>query len=160
MARYPKRATRTSEPNIFKCELEIVVENFIIFLNVFLFLFHQNIIAEKRHLFSIGEDWGRMSCDGNAGADSRVGARIWIHECKFYPCFVIDMNLNRKFFVSCCIQNNDFETNTIMEHSPSGIATVVARLIVKAHHYKPGTTRTYTCVGKSGARIVKESSKF
>lgn len=46
-----------------------------------------------------------------------------------------------------------------MEHSPSGIATVVARLIIKPHHVKPGTTRTFTCVGRSGVKIVKASSK-
>lgn len=67
------------------------------------------------------------------------------------------MNLDRKFFFS---QNEDFETNSIMEQSPSGIATVVARLIIKPHHAKPGTTRTYTCVGKSGVKIVKASSKL
>lgn len=67
------------------------------------------------------------------------------------------VNINRKIFFS---QNNDFELNTIMEHSPSGIATVVARLIIKPHHVKPGTTKTFTCVGKSGAKIVKASSEF
>lgn len=56
------------------------------------------------------------------------------------------------------MNNNDFETNTILEHSPSGIATVVARLIIKPHHYKAGTTKTFTCVGKSGAKLVKEST--
>lgn len=56
-------------------------------------------------------------------------------------------------------QSSDFETNSIMERSPSGIATVVARLIIKPHHVKPGTSRTFTCVGKSGANIVKASSK-
>lgn len=46
-----------------------------------------------------------------------------------------------------------------MEKSPSGIATVVARLIVKPHHIPAsGTKRTYTCVGKSGGKIVKAST--
>lgn len=67
------------------------------------------------------------------------------------------MNLN-EIFLFC--QNNDFETNTIMEQSPTGIATVVARLIIKPHHVRAGTKRTYTCVGKSGAKVVKASSKF
>lgn len=39
------------------------------------------------------------------------------------------------------------------------MATVVARLIIKPHHYKAGTTRTFTCVGRSGAKVVKASSK-
>ncbi|CRK99358.1 CLUMA_CG012565, isoform B [Clunio marinus] len=56
------------------------------------------------------------------------------------------------------INNNDFEMNTIIDQSPSGIATVVARLIIKPHHVKPGTTRTFTCVGKSGAKVVKAST--
>lgn len=46
----------------------------------------------------------------------------------------------------------------IMEKSPSGIATVVAKLIVKPHHIQSGTKRTYTCVGKSGGKIVKAST--
>ena len=45
-----------------------------------------------------------------------------------------------------------------MERSPSGIATVVAKLIVKPHHAKSGTKRTYTCVGKSGGKVVKAST--
>jgi hypothetical protein len=46
-----------------------------------------------------------------------------------------------------------------MEKSPSGIATVVARLIVKPHHIPAsGTKRTYTCVGKSGGKVVKAST--
>lgn len=40
------------------------------------------------------------------------------------------------------------------------MATVVARLIIKPHHIKPGTSRTFTCVGRSGAKIVKSSSEF
>lgn len=46
----------------------------------------------------------------------------------------------------------------IMERSPSGIATVVAKLIIKPHHVQSGTKRTYTCVGKSGGKIVKAST--
>lgn len=47
----------------------------------------------------------------------------------------------------------------IMERSPSGIATVVAKLIIKPHHIpQSGTKRTYTCVGKSGGKIVKAST--
>lgn len=47
----------------------------------------------------------------------------------------------------------------IMERSPSGIATVVAKLIIKPHHMpQSGTKRTYTCVGKSGGKIVKAST--
>ena len=46
-----------------------------------------------------------------------------------------------------------------MERSPSGIATVVAKLIIKPHHIpQSGTKRTYTCVGKSGGKIVKAST--
>lgn len=48
-----------------------------------------------------------------------------------------------------------------MEKSPSGIATVVARLIVKPHHIpEHGTKRTstYTCVGRSGGKAVHASS--
>lgn len=57
-------------------------------------------------------------------------------------------------------QNHDFDSNTIMERSPSGIATVVAKLIIKPHHVKPGTSRTYTCVGRSGMKVVKATSKL
>lgn len=67
------------------------------------------------------------------------------------------MNFNGKFSFFF-LQNNDFETNTIFEHG-SGIATVVARLIIKPHHVKAGTSKTFTCVGKSGAKTVKASSK-
>jgi hypothetical protein len=46
-----------------------------------------------------------------------------------------------------------------MEKSPTGIATVVARLIIKPHHIPAsGTKRTYTCVGKSGGKVVKAST--
>lgn len=71
------------------------------------------------------------------------------------------MNFNRIFDIfGIFSQNNDFEINTIVDQSPSGIATVVARLIIKPHHVKPGATKTFTCVGKSGAKIVKASSEF
>lgn len=56
-------------------------------------------------------------------------------------------------------QNDDFETNTIMEKSPTGFGEVVAKLIVHPHHIPAsGTKRTYTCVAKSGGRIVKAST--
>lgn len=55
-------------------------------------------------------------------------------------------------------EDHDFESNSIVETSASGMATVVARLIIKPHHYKPGTTRTFTCVGRSGAKVVKAST--
>lgn len=46
-----------------------------------------------------------------------------------------------------------------MEKSPSGIATVVAKLIVRPHHIPAsGSKRTYTCVGKSGGKIAKAST--
>ncbi|XP_070491957.1 neural/ectodermal development factor IMP-L2 [Chironomus tepperi] len=55
--------------------------------------------------------------------------------------------------------NDDFETNTIMERSPSGIATVVAKLIVRPQHIpQNGAKRTFTCVGKSGGKIAKAST--
>lgn len=46
-----------------------------------------------------------------------------------------------------------------MEKSPSGIATVVAKLIVRPNHIPSSATkRTYTCVGRSGGKIAKAST--
>lgn len=57
------------------------------------------------------------------------------------------------------LQNDDFETNTIMDKSPTGLGEVVAKLIVHPHHIpSSGSKRTYTCVAKSGGKIVKAST--
>lgn len=99
-----------------------------------------------------------MSSDGYASATSRVGA---------WQQWKIDGKLSTLVKHHFCIfliyifrsQSDDFETNLIIEKSPSGIATVVAKLIVKPSHIpQSGTKRTYTCVGKSGGKIVKAST--
>lgn len=46
-----------------------------------------------------------------------------------------------------------------MEKSPSGIATVVAKLIVRPQHIpQNGAKRTFTCVGRSGGKVAKAST--
>lgn len=81
-----------------------------------------------------------------------IDVSIFIHE-NFLGRRLHEFKLSRS-------QNHDFDSNTIMERSPSGIATVVARLIIKPHHVKPGTSRTFTCVGRSGVKVVKATSKL
>lgn len=81
-----------------------------------------------------------------------IDVSIFIHE-NFLGRLIHEYKLSRS-------QNHDFDSNTIMERSPSGIATVVAKLIIKPHHVKPGTSRTYTCVGRSGMKVVKATSKL
>lgn len=165
---YPTTPPRTSERNMYKCKRKFL-ERFHhfsgfshIFMNIFFAFPTFRTSSPKKDIYYPSEP---------IEAECRVtGMPVptveWVHgtgsmnvSCPLKINFHAEnsVNINRKIFFS---QNNDFELNTIMEHSPSGIATVVARLIIKPHHVKPGTTKTFTCVGKSGAKIVKASSEF
>lgn len=82
----------------------------------------------------------------------------WVHNSRVIHVIFFTIIKCYKFKLKILpAQNNDFEISTSMNHC-SGVATVVARLIIKPHHVKPGTIKTFTCVGRSGSRTVKASS--